>query len=578
MSLAALDQKFSILDELPESLYSTVITHTHGELLTRVAGIMQWREALLNGLLPEESELVWPESGLRRTVLQRLEVLNIVAYCKEQIELTDNILKDICDGISTAEDFYKQTPNGFIDKLAQRQNIRDHDSPFDDPEGLADHVEQQDGDGINNNDSESQLYQTNESHNLKNINADTSEQNQQAEISNEAQELNQYESSINGLTESNAIAAESEELSSSTTGSAVVGLKNNNDIEQSVSDYIDQQWLELSENWHELAETFSELSELLGRGWDLTQGVLASQGWRDIVRFRKLIKQIPELKALIKTLGRLQAISGDNKIDSVSETLFNSMKRMVEDEDETMTYRAVMETGGIDRSDELSRILPSELALLGYPKLKMLWHARRAERLLMTYRYSGLLPDVKEIEIEDETEWESPPQENNSSEGNGPIIICLDTSGSMHGEPEQIAKALVLEALRIAWNEQRECYVYTFGGPEEILQHELDLTQGGLGKLLDFLQFSFHGGTDVAKPLIKAIEKQSSEGWERADILLISDGRFPAHNELFTKIKKMKSNQGLRLHGLLLGSWKGSTIEQLCEPLHRFNDWHDIGR
>ena len=32
----------------------------------------------------------------------------------------------------------------------------------------------------------------------------------------------------------------------------------------------------------------------------------------------------------------------------------------------------------------------------------------------------------------------------------GPIILCLDTSGSMHGAPENIAKAVVIAALRVA--------------------------------------------------------------------------------------------------------------------------------
>ena len=38
----------------------------------------------------------------------------------------------------------------------------------------------------------------------------------------------------------------------------------------------------------------------------------------------------------------------------------------------------------------------------------------------------------------------------------------------------------------------------------------------------------------------------------------------------------MKKEQELRLHGLLLGDWKGVAIEQLCEPLHRFNDWDEL--
>lgn len=610
MSLAALDQKFLILDELPEALYSTVITLTHSDLITRVKGVLQWREALLQGLLPDEQVLDWPEPDMRRSILKRLEVLEIVQYCKDQIELTDSVLKDICEGISSAEEFYKHAPDGFVDKLAQRQQIRDRDSPFDDPEGLADHVEnsrgsrnnsaennesgnnqgnsrdQNESNGENNQDQSQQSFgQSSSEQSIQNRSGNGSEAGSENSQQSVGLEQNVSEEMLSPFPINDPTNGQifSEEENGSIGSNKFDQNKNiPEEIQQSfvikndeqAADHLEERWSELADNWHELSETFSELSGLLGRGWDLTQGVLASQGWRDIIRYRKLIKQIPELKSLVKTLGRLKTISGDDKTDSVCEKIFNPIKRMVADEDETMTNCAVMEAGGIDRSDELSRMLPSELALLGHPKLKILWHAKRAERMLMTYSYSGLMPDV--VEKEDEVELDGPPVEEKSSQGFGPIIVCLDTSGSMHGEPEQIAKALVLEALRIAWNEERPCYVYSFGGPEEILEHELDLTKGGLGKLLDFLQMSFHGGTDVTKPLLKALEKQYSENWEKADILLISDGRFPANIDLFSKIKKMKKKQDLRLHGLLLGDWKGRSIEQLCEPLHRFKDWQEM--
>jgi uncharacterized protein with von Willebrand factor type A (vWA) domain len=39
----------------------------------------------------------------------------------------------------------------------------------------------------------------------------------------------------------------------------------------------------------------------------------------------------------------------------------------------------------------------------------------------------------------------------------GPILLCLDTSGSMRGAPENIAKAVVIAALRAAHRAGRGC-------------------------------------------------------------------------------------------------------------------------
>jgi uncharacterized protein with von Willebrand factor type A (vWA) domain len=47
----------------------------------------------------------------------------------------------------------------------------------------------------------------------------------------------------------------------------------------------------------------------------------------------------------------------------------------------------------------------------------------------------------------------------------GPIILCLDTSGSMRGARELVAKALALECMRGAHRQQRPCYLYAFSGP-----------------------------------------------------------------------------------------------------------------
>lgn len=52
----------------------------------------------------------------------------------------------------------------------------------------------------------------------------------------------------------------------------------------------------------------------------------------------------------------------------------------------------------------------------------------------------------------------------------GPIILCLDTSGSMRGAREVVAKALALECMRGAHRQQRPCYLYAFSGPGEYKQ------------------------------------------------------------------------------------------------------------
>ncbi len=533
--LQQLEQKFQSLDQLPETLYDIIVTHPHGELNQRIKGILQWRKALLQGHLPNHKSLVWPEASIREMVLKRLDVLEIVQYCKNQETLTDSILEDVCEAISTAEQWQKIDP-GFDDKLARRHKHNDRDSAFKD-DGLSDHPE------------------------------DPSEQNTQPQPKDSSSE--------ESASDTHNIPSESPQQDLSESTDSVYspdGSEEGVNLETANSPFIldndsilEKSWQELAQQWHKLEPVFSELSEMLGRGWDLTQGLLASQQWRDIIRYRKLVKQLPWLEQVVAALGRLQEKNTEQE-QSTIEQVFEPVKRMVEQEIKIKTPYAVAETSGIRRSDDISRLLPCELMQLGHPQLNCLWHAKRAEHTLLTYQVEGVLSEHEPLEMETFEEVEH--RQNETESGLGPILVCLDGSASMQGEAENIAKALVLEALRIAWQENRACYVYLFSGLDQILQHELDLTQGGLSQLLEFLTQTFHGGTDVIKPLLTALKKTQQQGWEKADVLLVTDGRFPVTEEHKKRLQDFRSKD-IRLHGILIGQWQGRAMQEICHYFHR---------
>ena len=55
------------------------------------------------------------------------------------------------------------------------------------------------------------------------------------------------------------------------------------------------------------------------------------------------------------------------------------------------------------------------------------------------------------------------------------MLIVIDTSGSMSGTPEIIAKALTLQAEKTAHAEKRACYLYAFGGQGQRIEHDLKI-------------------------------------------------------------------------------------------------------
>lgn len=327
-------------------------------------------------------------------------------------------------------------------------------------------------------------------------------------------------------------------------------------------------WGERVRAWHAIADVFGDLGSMLGRGWDLALGVLRHAGWLDLVRLQAMVAELPQLREIVRALGRLHA--SQNEV-SIADQILRPVRRVEDERHEVRSPYIPAETRGIERSGELDRMLPVEASMLGHPKLRLAWHARRAERALLTYRVEGI--DIvhrwveKEVEVEAEARRPRPER--------GPIVAVIDTSGSMHGLPEQVAKALVLEAVRTAHAEKRRCLLYSYSGPGQVIEHEIDLSPEGIGRLLTFLLHTFGGGTDIGamSAVLASLEKES---WKKADVIVVSDGEWSASQALVTAVHEARE-AGTRFHGVQIGQRGKTGLHALCEPVHEFRDWAMAG-
>ena len=159
----------------------------------------------------------------------------------------------------------------------------------------------------------------------------------------------------------------------------------------------------------------------------------------------------------------------------------------------------------------------------------------------------------------------------------GPILICVDTSGSMQGGAEAVAKATVLEAVRTAHSQKRACHVFAFGGPDEVVELELAVDAGGIERLMRFLGQAFRGGTDICGPLEKAIAKLEDTRWQLADLLIASDGEFGATGEVAARLDACKADLGLRVQGILIGDRETIGLLEVADNIYWVRDWRRYG-
>ncbi len=144
----------------------------------------------------------------------------------------------------------------------------------------------------------------------------------------------------------------------------------------------------------------------------------------------------------------------------------------------------------------------------------------------------------------------------------------------MIGTPENVAKAISLVLLKIAYTEKRPYLMYNFSGPGDFATSEYAPIASNqmIINVLNLIGQSFGGGTDVHGPLRRSIKDIETKDWQKADILLVSDGGFGVSDQLVQDIKNCHQKHGTRFHGLLIGEYD-EAMKQICNPLHRFNHW-----
>jgi uncharacterized protein with von Willebrand factor type A (vWA) domain len=346
--------------------------------------------------------------------------------------------------------------------------------------------------------------------------------------------------------------------------------------EEAVLEAFAAEWRTRTGELEELVEVLGPLGDLLKNArWDLLRGLLRSGAWQEVVRIRRLVERMPDLVRIIRQLGRARQT---DEPDEALQTTVEVMERTTAPRLEARRTRLPDmpgETRGVRRSSRVARMLPAEAMLLVHPRLRLVWHARHAERTLLTYEDDDR---VEEVVMQEVPLWRSAarrvPQRRLEL---GPMLVCVDTSGSMQGGAELVAKAVVLEAVRTAHAQRRACHVFAFSGPGEVLEMPLAVDAGGLERLTRFMGQGFGGGTDIGAPLERAIAKLDEEGWQLADLLIASDGEFGATPEVAAAVARAKQTRGLRVQGILIGDRETIGLLELADDVFWVKEWRRYG-
>ena len=298
--------------------------------------------------------------------------------------------------------------------------------------------------------------------------------------------------------------------------------------------------------------------------WAELRGRLRSREWHEARRAAERLATLPELTALLQRLGRREFSAREDRAPEAPSSSHHVPLRAVQ----TRLAGAPGEITGIRFDSRIEHMLPSEAILLRHPTAKRLWRARHAEGRLLAHDTEAVVIDWRADprgRVQDQASQAPPTQ----AQERGPFVLCLDTSGSMAGAPENIAKAVAIAALREAHASGRACKLLAFGGPDELIERDL----GDLTATLELMAQAFDGGTDVQTPIERAIDCVHQAAWQGADLLIVSDGEFGCVRATLDKLDRARDELGLHVQGVLVGDRETMGLLEVCDDIHWVRDW-----
>ncbi|MEU0912383.1 VWA domain-containing protein [Streptomyces althioticus] len=249
--------------------------------------------------------------------------------------------------------------------------------------------------------------------------------------------------------------------------------------------------------------------------------------------------------------------------------LIGRFRQMAAGERARKVEHATGELVGVTLGDDLSRVIPSELAVLGVPELRAVFAARYAAGELMLYDSRG-----------------------EQGTGKGAVIACVDTSHSMYAEGpggitrEAWSKACALALLDQARHAGRDFVGILFSAADRLQVFRFPGDRPApVTDVLDFAEAFLGGGTDFQRPLgtaAKILEEEfHSASRARGDIVLITDDACEVSENWTHLWNEIRRRLGFRLFGIAIATpdtatASGSVLESLCDNLRTVDDLTDV--
>lgn len=264
--------------------------------------------------------------------------------------------------------------------------------------------------------------------------------------------------------------------------------------------------------------------EYFYQAWGLMGGMWNTLLFEQKLKYVKLQKKYPQLEHIANKMGR---IADEESAERMPVAVGGKMK---------IAHATKSDILGVSLGKDIKSMLPHELVLCCDDELHDLFLYKFATQNLQTFQHkSELLKPSRLV---------SP----HPARIKGPMIVCVDRSGSMAGLPEELANSLMMKLLLIADRQKCDLFLISFSVNATPIDVRHDRTA-----LLDFFKQSSIGDTNATQMLNMVFELLESGDYASADVLWFTDFIIPMCGIEQRRKITYYSRLGTKFYGLKIG-------------------------
>lgn len=265
--------------------------------------------------------------------------------------------------------------------------------------------------------------------------------------------------------------------------------------------------------------------EQFAQAWGMMNGVWNESDFQRLMKVVRLQKEYPDIVKIANKMGRISDATGSEWMS------------LAQGQSQSIEHSSHSDILGVTMGNDINALLPLELAQYMDEDTENIFYQRFMTNRLQVFRFkSEIVQPARNLQTKPTVR-------------KGPMIVCVDTSGSMKGKPEQIANSALLKVLDIANSQRRDCYLIGFS----VSINPIDVKRETY-KVMDFFAKASSGDTNATRLLEKIFSLlETSPSYMNADILWVTDFRIPPVSAALIEKMRHYQSENTRFYGLQIG-------------------------